>query len=218
MHRDAKVTVASDGSAKGEITIELKAQEALEHRLEALQTDEAGRRKSFEDEVQAWLPSGAVVKMLDSQGWETTDGPLIARFSVEIPSFASVAGKRLVAPSFFFPTLQKDMFTHASRRYPINFPYPFTETDQVTIQLPEGYSMEVAPYRRKAGLSYASYEVSSSLQDKLLVTNRSLRFDGLSFPPEKYPELKNSFSVVQAGDGGQAVLRVEDAAKAEKPY
>ncbi len=215
VHRTAKIRLAADGSAKGEITVELLAQEALAHRLDALETDEAGRRKSFEEEVKSWLPADANVKMVDSQGWEATDAPLTARFSFEAANFASVAGRRLVVPAVFFPTPFKNVFTPVYRAYPYAFAFPFTEADQVTLELPQGYSMEAAPYRRKAGLSYASYEISSTLDANVLVTNRSLRFDGFRFPQEKRVELKGFFDVVQAGDGGQAVLRASEAA--EKP-
>jgi len=40
-----------------------------------------------------------------------------------------------------------------------------------------------------------------------MITRRSLRLDNASFLPEKYYELKGFFSVVMAGDGGQAVLQ-----------
>lgn len=214
--RIGKMSLAADGTLKGEITIELNGEEALDRRLNALKTDEAGRRKDFEDEVKTWLPEAAIVKMKDAQGWEDTEKPLIVRFDVEVPNFASNAGKRLIAPAFLFPTFKKDMFVHEGRVYPIVFPYPFTENDEVDIQLPAGYSLEAPPYRRKAGLSYAGYEVSSTLQDNLLITKRSLHVDGTTFPPEKYDELKNFFGIVQAGDGGQAVLKPTEAASAEK--
>ncbi|HEY6352829.1 MAG TPA: DUF3857 domain-containing protein [Candidatus Angelobacter sp.] len=210
--RTARVALSVDGSLKGGITVELKGEDALEHRLSALKTDEAGRRKDFEDEVRVWLPEGATVKLKDSQGWDSSEEPLIARFDVEVSNFASVAGKRLIAPAFLFPTFKKDMFIHQGRVYPITFPYPFVENDEVDIKLPEGYSLEAPPYRRKAGLSYAGYEISSELQDNQLITKRSLHVDGLTFPPEKYDELKNFFAIVQAGDGGQAVLKPQEAA------
>ena len=120
-----------------------------------------------------------------------------------------------VAPAFFFPTLQKGMFTHDGRRYPITFSYPFTEADEVTIKLPEGYSLEVPPYRRKAGLSYAGYEISSSLQGNQLITKRSLRFEGIYFDPEEYSGLKGFFNIVQAGDNGQAVLQPQQTANVQ---
>ena len=69
--------------------------------------------------------------------------------------------------------------------------------------------MEVPPYRRKAGLSYAGYEISSAVEDRQLVTRRNLRFEELQLPPEKYEELKNFFTIVQKGDDGHAVLRHE---------
>lgn len=215
-HRTAKTTLSADGSLKGEITLELKGQDALEHRLAALKTDEAGRRKDFEDEILAALPEGAMVKLKDSQGWDSADDPLIVRFDLNIPNYASTTGKRLIAPALLFPTFQKDMFIHDSRTYPIVFPYPFTEIDEVDIRLPDGFTLEAPPYRRKAGLSYAGYEVASSFSDNHLVTRRSLRLDGISFPPEQYFELKNFFNTVQAGDGGHAIFTSAAAVSAEQ--
>lgn len=214
--RTARMSLTADGMLKGEITVELNGEDALERRLSALKTDEAGRSKDFEDEVRAWLPDGAIVRLKDAQGWDATEEPLIVRFDIEVAHFASGAGKRLIAPAFLFPTFKKDMFVHEGRVYPIVFPYPFTENDEVDIKLPEGYFLEAPPYRRKAGLSYAGYEISSSLQDNQLITRRSFHVDGLTFPPEKYDELKNFFGIVQAGDGGQAVFRPQQSAAADK--
>jgi hypothetical protein len=215
IRRSATVTVGADGALTGEMSVDFNGEEALEHRLDALDEDDAGRNKSLEDEVKGWLPWDAVIKLQDSQGWESMDGPLTARFKVEVPAFAVAAGKRLALPAFFFPTLQKNMFTSQMRKYPIAFPYPFSEDDEFSVKLPEGYVVEEPPYRRKAGLSYAEYEINTVLQDRMLVTKRKMRLDGLQFPPDKYEELKNFFVVVQKGDGGQAVLRPRGEEKAQ---
>jgi hypothetical protein len=217
LERIAHVNLAADGSLSGEISVEYNGEDALEHRLDALEDTEAGRNQGLEDEVKAWLPDGAIVKLQSAQGWNSSDQPLVARFSLQIPGFASVTGKRLLAPAFFFPTLQKNMFINDFRHYPISFPYPFTESDEISLKLPEGYTLEAPPYRRKAGLSYAGYEISTSLDDQQLVTKRNLRFDGLQVPPEQYGELREFFSVVQKGDGGQAVLRVGGSEQAQAP-
>jgi hypothetical protein len=217
LRRTAQVSLRPDGGLTGEISVDFKGEEALEHRLDALEEDEAGRRKSLEDEIRAWLPTEAVAKLKDVQGWEATDEPLVAHFKVEIPSFASIAGKRLLSPAFFFPTLQKNIFTSQFRRYPVAFPYPFTEEDELSMKLPEGYGVEEPPYHRKAGLSYAGYEITSVVDERMLITKRKLRFEGLQLPPDKYEELKNFFSVVQKGDEGHAVLRPEAEQKAQNP-
>lgn len=209
LRRTAHVTLDGEGNLAGEISVEFKGEDALEHRLDALTQDEAGRRKSLEDEVKGWLPQGHVVSLQDSRGWDSIDDPLVARFKIEISSFASVAGKRMLLPAFFFSTLQKNMFTSQFRRYPVSFPYPFAEQDEITMELPKGYEVEEPPYRRKAGLSYAGYEISSEVEDHRLTTGRDLHFKRTELPPEQYEELKNFFSVVQKGDEGHAVLRRE---------
>jgi hypothetical protein len=118
-------------------------------------------------------------------------------------------------PGYFFSTLQKNMFTSQFRRYPISFPYPFAEDDELTVDLPEGYEVEEPPYRRKAGLSYAGYEISFALEGHQLTAGRKLHLNGTQFPPKKYDELKNFFSIVQKGDEGHAVLQRGQNEKAE---
>jgi hypothetical protein len=215
LRRTALVSLGADGGLTGALSVDFNGAEALEHRLDALDEDEAGRRKSLEDEVKSWLPKDAVVKLEEARGWETADEPLKTRFKIEIPGFASAAGKRMVSPSFFFSTLQKNMFASQIRRYPVNFPYPFREEDELTMKLPEGYGVEAPPYRRKAGLSYAGYEISSAVEERQLITKRKLRFEGSLLPLEQYEELRNFFTVVQKGDGDQAVLRPEAEVKAQ---
>jgi uncharacterized protein DUF3857/transglutaminase superfamily protein len=214
IHRTAKVALATDGSLKGDVTIEYSGEDALQHRLDAVDTDEAGRRKSLEDQVKAWVSDQAIVKLQDAKGWEGTEEPLVAHFTIEVPNYASVAGKRLVTPAFFFPTLQKDMFVHTVRRYPIMFSYPFSEADEVTIKLPDGYSVEAPPYRRKASLSFAKYEIANKIDNNELTVTRSLRFEGLRFDADDYVQIKGFFNIVQAGDAGTAVLQQGSGEKA----
>jgi hypothetical protein len=211
LHRSAQLQIAEDGSAQGEITLEFQGQDAFVRRLEALNTDEAGRRKSLEDEVLAWFPSGSEVKLLESRGWDSTDDPLVARLHIEAPQFGAMAGKRLVAPQFIFPPPFKSVFSASSRNYPIVFPYPFSENDEVTLQFPAGYMLESSPLPRKAGLSYAGYEVTSAVEGNKVTTSRKFRLDEYSFEREKFSELQNFFNVVQGGDTAQLVLRPEPA-------
>jgi hypothetical protein len=206
----AHFTLDTEGNLTGEISVEFRGEDALEHRLEALDQDEAGRRKSLEDDVKGWSPQGTMVKLQESSGWDLIDDPLVARFKVEVPGFASVTGKRVLLPAFFFRTLQKNMFTSQFRHYPITFPFPFTEEDELTVGLPAGYAVEEPPYRRKINLAYAGFEISAQLKDHTLITERELDFKKTELPPEKYEELKGFFNVVQRGDEGHAILRREE--------
>jgi hypothetical protein len=74
------------------------------------------------------------------------------------------------------------------------------------MELPAGFEVEEPPYRRKAGLSFAGYEISFEVDGRRLTTDRELRLKGTLFPPEDYEALRNFFSVVQKGDESHAVL------------
>jgi hypothetical protein len=214
--RTADAALGEDGTLKGSIVVEFKGAEALEHRLDELDSDDAGRKKDLEDELKEWLPKGAIVKMEVAQGWEGADEPLIARFNVEIPSYASMAGKRLLAPAYLFQVRQNQAFTHGQRKYPVYFPYPFTESDVVNIKVPAGFTLESVPPQQDAKLPYARYQCVSQFNGIQLVTQRNLIFNGIYFPLEKYSELKDFFGKVQTGDEQQAVLHAGGSTSAQK--
>ena len=204
--RTANVVLGEDGTLKGYVLLEFKGAEALEHRLDAIDRDEAGRKKDLEDELKEWLPKGAIVKMEVAQGWEGTDDPLVARFAVEVPSYASAAGKLLLLSTDLFQAKQNEAFTHGQRKYPVYFPYPFTESDHVTIKLPSGFTIESVPPQQEASLKYAKYQNVSQFDGTQLVTQRRLAFNGIYVDMDKYQEVKAFFGKVQTGDEQQAVL------------
>src|ERR1700743_2154887 len=100
--RIADVTLDADGDLRGTLTVKFEGGEALEHRLDALETDEAGRKKSLEDEIQTWLPNGASAKMTKSEGWDSINEPLVVTFDITVSSYSTAAGKRLLMPSYLF--------------------------------------------------------------------------------------------------------------------
>lgn len=207
VRRSVNAQLDSTGQIKGQITIQYQGGEALERRLTALKTDDAGRKKMLEDELKEWLASGATVKLNDAQGWESGQEPLTASFDFEIPAYASVAGKRLLIPSYLFQTKQIGTFKQSQRKFPVYFPYAFSEMDQIAIQIPAGYSAESVPQQQDAGLAYARYQIRSQMAASQLVTQRNLLFNGIFFSLERYPELRGFFNKVEAGDEQQAVMQ-----------
>lgn len=212
--RTADLSLDGEGNLTGELMVEFKGEEALEHRLDGLNEDEVGKKKSLEDEMTALLPRGAAVKLKDSQGWTDPDQPLVARFSLEVPSFAAAAGKRLVAPAFLFQPRRK-MFVDGARGLPIVFPFSVAETDTIKLMLPQSYTLEHPPHERKTALYDAKYEIRNSLADNHLLIKRSLSLNGIRFGPNRFMEMKEFYDVVQAGDESQAILQPEPAKTAQ---
>lgn len=214
--RSAELKLSPDGAAKGEVRIEYSGAEALERRLSALQTDEAGRKKELEDEVKLWLPANAKVEMTDSVAWDKEYEPLTAIFNVEVPEFASAAGKRLLVPTALFLPKVKRVLKSGPRKYPIYYHYAFTEVDALSLEVPEGYSAETLAAPQTTTTKFARYSSSASTTGKRVILERSLKFGGIYFQPDRYGELRDFFAKVQAGDELQTVLRQGPTAEAQK--
>jgi hypothetical protein len=206
VRRATEVTLSEDGTLKGYVIVEFRGSDALEHRLAAIESDEAGKKKDLEDELVQGLPAGALVKMTEAKGWDSTEEPLLARFSIEVPSYASTAGKLLVIPSCLFQVKKIQAFKHAQRKYPVYFPYAFLEMDHVSLKIPAGFAVETLPQQQEASLKYAKYQSVTKYNNSELVTERRLAFNGVYFELEKFPELKTFFGKVQSGDEQQAVF------------
>jgi hypothetical protein len=192
---------------KGELRVEYFGGEALERRLSSLETDEAGRKKELEDEVKSWLPANAKVAMTDSSAWDKAGEPLTAIFNVEVPEFASAAGKRILIPVSLFQPKHKRTLKTGPRKFPIYYEYAFTEEDHISLELPEGYSLETLAAPQTASTKFARYSNSASTHGRRVNFERNLKFVGVYFPVERYEEVRDFFSKVQTGDELQTVLR-----------
>jgi hypothetical protein len=207
IRRNVEMALDANGNLKGTITVKFEGGDALEHRLDAFDSDEVGKKIDLEDELRTWLPNGASIKLAKVDGWESSEGPLTASFEVSVPSYGSSAGKRLLVPSYLFQARQMDAFKHSERKFPVYFPYAFGESDRVNITIPSEYTLETVPQEQSADLGYAAYQNLVQFDGKQLVTQRILQVNGIFFRLELYPEIKDFFSKVQAGDEQQAVLR-----------
>jgi Domain of Unknown Function with PDB structure (DUF3857)/Transglutaminase-like superfamily len=208
LRRIAKVELSPDGSLKGFVDVELKGNAALEHRLWALQEDDAGRRKGLEDEAKEWFPEGAVATVDSMQGWDLTEEPLQMRYKIEVPSFASAAGKRLLIPAALFRTTKQRLaFQHKERKYAVYFPYAYNEMDNVILQVPEGYTAESVPVAQDVKLAATRFVTARSFANNQFVSKRALVVNGIIFRVSEYPELKGFFDKVQGADEEQLVLQ-----------
>lgn len=209
--RAAELKLDPEGAVKGEVRVEFQGLEALERRLSALDTDEEGRKKELEDEVRLWLPANAKVELQDAVGWEKEYDPLTAVFNVEVPEFASAAGKRLMVPTALFQPKQKRVLKSKTRKFPVYYNYAFSEDDHMNLQLPEGYTLETLALPQTAATKFARYKTGANTTGPYLNLERSLRFNGVFFQPDRYEELRDFFAKVQAGDELQTVVRQSPA-------
>lgn len=204
--RVGRLALSPDGSAHGQIAIGWTGVEALEHRLNGFKTDEAGRKKELEDDLRSMLPPGATVEELKATGWDTPEAQLSATFKVDIPSFASSTGKRLLVPSNLFQGTQTQPFAHGERKQPVYFDYPYYAIDDVQISFPAGMKMESLPQNQPLKTDFSFYKVERSTTGNSFKVNRDFAIAGIAFLQKDYPQLKKFFEGVSTDDSESVVL------------
>lgn len=204
--RVGRITLSEDGSAKGKIGIGWAGEEALVHRLRGLKTDDAGRKKELEDELKAMLPTGALVQLDSAVGWEDAEKQLSASFSVEIPSFASTAGKRMLVPTNLFQSRSRQPFAQGERKQPVYFNFPYYLMDETTITFPPVYQMENLPEVQPVKTDYSLYNLKHSAQGNTVTITRTFAIAEIAFHQNEYAGLRKFFGDVNAGDSQPLVL------------
>ena len=205
--RHAELKLDADGNLAGNLTITFDGQEALSRRLRAIDQDEAQRRKELEEAVQHSLPQGAAVKLLSAGAWETSETPLTAQFQVQVPSFASIAGRRLILPLGIFHANRQNPFITARRTHPVYFEYPYEFYDDVTLILPPNTQVESLPPHALIDRGLCVYEFSLEKQGNSLHLKRTLKMQAYFLPVANYLALRNFFDQVRANDEQQATLQ-----------
>lgn len=211
--RRATVRLDEDGTLTGALQITYNGQEALAHRLDAMDTDEAGRRKAIEDEIKGLLPSTAELKLGNINGLEASEGPVTVEATVEISGFGTSTGRRLLLPLALFQFNNRHPFSYAQRTNPVYFRYPFEEKDEVDLEIPAGSQVESLPAPREAQAAFGDYEVSRDQQANHVRLHRHLLIGGVLFKTVYYEALRGFYEKVTAGDGDQVVMQHGQASK-----
>jgi hypothetical protein len=132
--------------------------------------------------------------------------PLMCSFHIRVPAYAQRTGKRLfIQPSFFQHGLHA-MFGATDRKQAVYFHYPWLEKDQVTIELPPGFTLDNAdrPGPFTAGnISQYKIDLGVSADGHTLTMRREFFFGGAGsvlFPSSTYSQLKRLFDQLNTND------------------
>ncbi len=213
IQRGASFTMSEDGSLKGKVRLVFNGLEALVHRLDQNESDEAARTKALEDELRRMLPATATIQLDSAKGWNGQDDPVDAIFSVEIPGYATATGKRLLLPTNLFESQSKQPFVHDKRLTPIYFQYPFRTLDRVAITVPASLQIESLPKQHRVMQDSAGYQTVYESKGQQILIRREFDQNGFAFPINYYPTLKSFYEQVKTSDEDTAILRLGTVAQ-----
>lgn len=210
--RRAKFTLAEDGTLVGDVVIEYSGQLAMERKEDNDDDSASQREESLKDEVKAHL-SPAELDNIRIENVTDPVKPFIYAYHVKVPGYAQRTGKRLFLQPAYFQRGVGAMFSTSARQYPIYFHYPWREDDEVSIELPLGFSLDnadaPAPF---SGGPVGEYKASMAVtkDGRILMYKRNFFFGGggnILFPVSAYPQLKNFFDMLNKQDNHTITLK-----------
>ncbi|HYL99196.1 MAG TPA: DUF3857 domain-containing protein [Blastocatellia bacterium] len=217
--RTGRFSLGADGVLEGDVKIEYGGQLATSQRIDSAEESPTEMEKDLKDAIKGRI-GNAEVSDVKMAGFDDTSKPIICAYHIKVPGYAVRTGKRLFLQPGFFEQGAAAAFPTNDRKYPIYFHYPWSESDDIQIALPEGYELDHAdaPGPVNAGQT-ATYNVTIGIthDKKTLTYKRNFGFGGgeaIYFPTTTYPQLKKLFDYIHESDGHTITLKLAESAAA----
>ena len=209
--RTAQLRLTDDGTLEGEVRVELTGQIAIEKKSLHDDHSPAHREQTLRDQIKAQL-STAEVSDIRIENVTDPVKPLIYSYRVRVRDYAQKTAKRIFLQPAFFEYGNKPLFTSPHRTHDIFFHYPWSEEDDIKIEIPQGYVVN----NPDAPLTHALDATSEYKRSVAIVNNgRTISFQRqfslggggtVVFPAKKYPRLKDYFDAINRQDNGTITL------------
>jgi hypothetical protein len=210
--RRATLKLTDDGTLECGVSIQYSGHWAIERKEEIDEESETQRVDRLKSEVKEQMSAAEIT---DIKIENVTDHvkPLVYTFHVRVPGYAQRTGKRIFVQPAFFQRGVEPLFATGGRRHPIYFHFPWSEDDQVHIELPPGYALDNADAPAPFGsgkISEYRPALSVTSDGKTLVYKRTFFFGGgnaVLFPLETYPAMKGYFDQLHKQDNHNIALK-----------
>jgi hypothetical protein len=202
-----KLELGADGSLGGRCSRVVSGEVAARVRKEMGNevTDEVKRRLAdgVRDEIKA-----DTLTVVSVDGLGEPDKPVSFDFDVHWDNYAEATKERIIFRPSVFHGLSNSLFSDDVRHNRIIFPYKWADHDNLTIQLPQGYSFEAPSIPPSQPGKVFDYEISISVYKKSnrIAFTRTFTNNGEVIPAAAYPVVKQWFDSMAESDGHELIL------------
>jgi hypothetical protein len=210
--RTGKFRLLEDGTLEGDVSIEYTGHSGADRKEYNDDDSPAQREETLRDSVKARM-STADISDIKIENVTDPIKPFVYAYHVRVPGYAQRTGKRLFLQPAFFQHGLGPMFSASQRQYPVYFHYPWSEKDELTIELPTGFALDnadsPAPFAA-ANISRYDVHISVTPDGRKLTYRREFFFGGggnILFPENGYASLKGLFDLLHQNDEHTITLK-----------
>lgn len=216
--RKGRFRLDAEGNLEGEIEVSLSGHAGITRKKSWRSMQQEEIDADYRADITKRLPAAEVSDLQ----WENLKGnklPLIVKYKLKIPAYADVAGSKIILPTNVFEHGAPAVFTSETRKHPIFFDHAWSESDDIEIALPEGYTLEAgsapANVGDTAGVVGARYQLAFKPKAGKLLYKREFALGGngvIAVQAVSYPQLKTAFDAIQRSDEHTLVVKPKPVA------
>lgn len=214
--RKGKFRLLEDGTLEGTASIEFTGHIGADHKEYNDDDTPQQREETLKNLVKSNILGSAEVSDITIENVADPDKPFKYTFKVRVPGYASRTGKRIFVQPNVFERGSKPMFESTNRRHEVYFQYPYSEQDELTIELPKGYTLESPDAPEKVadngGISLNDVRIFVSNDGRTVTYKRNFSFGNkgvLRFKVNTYQALKALFEAFYKANSHALTLRQE---------
>jgi hypothetical protein len=209
--RTATLKLLEDGTLEGDMSIMFTGHWNILFKEQEDDDTAAEREQAVKDLLGSRLP-GAEITNVSVENVTDRTQPYVNKWHVRVPGYAQKTGSRLFLQPAAFQRGLGPTLTSATRTRDIYFHFAWSENDFVTLDLPDGYTLEAPDAPAGVSSSFGSYEVQMGVDSngRKLVYRRRLvvgRNGQILFKAADYAVVKQFFDLVDRNDGHTLALR-----------
>ncbi|HEX4595801.1 MAG TPA: DUF3857 domain-containing protein [Bryobacteraceae bacterium] len=203
--RRADFKLLEDGSLEGTVTYTYTGHVARLQKERYEEMSPAQREEDWKKSLEARL-STAEISDLEIQNAADPAKPVIVRHKLSVPGYATRTGRRILLQPAFFQRNLGPRFTESSRKWDVYFNYGWSEEDEVTFDLPEGWELDqpTLPSGSNFGkIGSYTVQVQKTTDGRKLIYRRHFEFgrdQTLLLSASAYPQIKKVFDFMQDQD------------------
>ena len=208
--RKASLKLHEDGTLEGAVELVYRGHPGVSRKNLYDDYTPEERQKAIAERVRERLNTAEVTEIEVRNATAVRD-PFTVRYRIRVPGYAQGVGRRLLLQPAYFKMNVPPEFETRQRRYDLYFRHPWSETDEVTIELPKTHRLETAASPKPLEMrGVGEYDASLQQSDgNRLTYRRSFRFGDngtILFRADAYPQLKRTFDFVHRQDNHVVTL------------
>ena len=211
--RNGRFKLLEDGTLEGTVKIEYTGQNAVDFKMNNYDDSVNAREENLKTELKSRMSAAEISDISISEIIDAKSA-VIFQYKVRVPDYAQKTGKRLFLQPGFFEYGENPLFSTATRKYDVYFQYPWSEDDDVEIELPKNFALDSADRPGAIAdpqkISSLNIDVRYDKAKNSLVYQRKFFFGGgnnLLFPVGSYQPLKGLFDAFHKADTHTITLK-----------